>query len=230
MNKISVITSYHDINIVNFNILFEQLLKVGHDIYPLNTNYQTTETLNKLKSKYGHNKGVVFDEFNTQSYFVENIHDKNDYVYHTHYRRYFINIDSNIELDKNIVYVSNDDRSLFELLKIIFDDSYTDDILNKIILIFSQVFNISFEDTHYVLMSETPSPVREMYVCHKDIQKEMVEYMYKFIDVFCSSFNDDILNIKRIVGYMIELAQGFYFKKLALIDNYKLYLLITTII
>ena len=217
-NNISVVMSYHDLDIVNFKVMFEQLTKISHNIYPLNNNYHTTQTLIDLRSKYNYS-GVVFDEFNSQAYFAENISDTNEYIYHTHYRRY-MDMDS-VNLNINEVYLVGSDASVKTLLKVIFEDNvglvYNDDVLNKVKTCFAQAMNIGEEYVSEVFDSEQPTPVREMFICHKGLYRQMVGCTYKFIDLFCSSFDESVLNKNRIVGYMIELFEGFFFKVMNMI-------------
>lgn len=223
MKNLSIVVSYHDLNLVKFKVLYENLKKVAHDIYLLDTNHQTIDFLEYMREKYPI-PSVVFDEFNTQAYFVENIQDKNEYVYHTHYRRFFMDIDSsNLILDRKSLYLSGEHSSLKDLLKIIFGDLYTEDIFDTIVTMYSQLFGISTEKTVEIMTDDSMSPVREMYICHKDIQREMVIYLLNFIAYFVPIFNNlykNTLDIKRITGFMIELTQGFYFKKLYMVDNY----------
>lgn len=61
---------------------------------------------------------------------------------------------------------------------------------------------------------------REMYICHKDIQKEMINHTYTFIEMCFDEFDDNVLNKDRFIGVMTETFMGFYLKKLELFDGY----------
>lgn len=223
-NNISIILSYHDINLVDFPHLYGELTKISHNIYPLDTNYHTSEQLKEFTKKYGHYKGCRFDEFNTQCYFIENIKDNNEYVCTSQYRRYFEDLyRKDIILDEKVIYVTCDNRDILSSIQMIFGDQYNIETISKLINIISISMNISHDDTIKILFYSFPVPISEMYLCKKTVQKLMVDILYRCIDLSFNTFDKSMLNKSRFMGYMIELFMGIYFKKLELFNNYKLY-------
>lgn len=226
-NNLSIVLSYHDLNIVNFQKMFSELSSLSYDIYPLNNNCHTTQTLIDLRQKYDYD-GVCFDEFNSQAYFMENIKDNNEYVYHTHYRRYLKLSDDGVDLKERTIYTAGYTKSLTKLLQMIFEVNigceFKDEYLIKTISVFARAMDISYKIAEGVMMSDSITPVREMYICHKDLQKRLVECTYKAIELICDAFDEEILKKKRFVGYMIELFQGFFFKKIYFYDGYECWL------
>ena len=227
MNKIDVIVSYHDKSLIDFNTLYKGLVKISPNIKLLDTNINTTDALKDFRNQYNY-AGVTFDEFNTQAYFVEKYNPKLEYVYHVHYRRFLLDINKdNVILDKKTIYTSYENISSIDLISL---NGYHKIIIEKLTPKLSEMLNLPLEDVISII-EKNPTPVREMYLCHKDVQKMIVEYTYEFIKILCMELNDEtFLGENRFVGHMVEWFMGILFKKLEMFDGYNLIYKITGVI
>ncbi|MCM1217953.1 MAG: hypothetical protein NC548_25995 [Lachnospiraceae bacterium] len=184
---------------------------LGHitdKIYLINNNLCTSPFLKNINHKYGHCKGVVFDEFNAQSYFVDVMNDDSEYVYNCHYRRSLI-LPSKFKLTPKTIICNGSDRGV-NLLKLtktfIFNEAILKkhpDLIRKIFLIYSEVLNILYEDVEEIFRYQMFNS-KEIYICHKDVQVELVQKTYEFIQKLCETFDEDVLNTRRCVGFLIE--------------------------
>ena len=222
-NNISIICSYHDQS-KKYDMLKLLLNTISDDVYFINNNTHRSTQLQELLDKYGKYRGVQFDEFNAQSYFLENIQDDNEYVYNCHYRTFLDGINNNIELNPKTIYTGFNDfgNSIgHQYLMIWGHPIRVNNNLHKLYEIYSQIFDIPIEHVSHFGLFQL-SNACELYICHKDVQKEMIESTYKFIELVCESFGEDVLNKKRVVGYMIEDFISFFWIVKEIKENYKI--------
>ena len=219
-NEISILMTYHDISIVNWEEMFKEMEYVSYNIYPLNGNHITTDGLRKIKEKYGHYTGCRFDELNTQLYFHENIKDNNDYIYTTHYRRVLdVPIDFSIPLDEKIIYVSREHASIKETLMTWTNLCENDNDFQIYRNICKKLLDLNDEQLD-MCMNTQICPMREMYICHKSVFGRLMGYMYDLLELIFQSFSDDSLNSERFAGFIVERFMGVFFKKLEYYEGY----------
>lgn len=214
MDNLEIIVPYHDLTKIDFEQIKENVLKITDNVRLINNNFNRSEWSQEILDRFGHLKGCKLDEFNAQSYFVDELNggDKNsEYVYNCQYRR-FLDVPDDLKLEKDAIYCTKFPHKHSALInhiyyRMIYFKSKEDVI--KLIDILSNIFDIPQTKIFEILKEGNYYPF-EMYIMHKDLQKEMVHKIYQFIYMYCTSITDIYLMLNRCVGYAIELFVSMF--------------------
>lgn len=220
--KLSVIVAYHTTAQVDRNVISYECSRFSDDILIINNDDCRSSTLQKLMDMYnpgGIHKGVVFDEFNSHSYFVDELNKDSEYVYTTQYHRfiYFPHV-KNLILQPDVIYTVVEDMTFNTYNKDIvhfwfqksekFLDEQRDECEKIFMDIIRDMFNAD-ENMMNELMDNTYY-CKEMYIMHRYLQWELVHSVYVFIDMCCWRFPKCVLDSPRIIGFLIELYHSFF--------------------
>lgn len=208
MNNIDIIVSYHDFEITNFDVLKSRLLPVSKRIHLVNNNYRRGKYLNDFVKHIKPQTGIVFDEFNSQSFFYDNIPDDCEYVYHTHYRRSF-NLPDELSLNKYKIYCVKGEIWSSEHFVETNNCKYYFKDINHLKNIRCEVLGYTGETDDYITYN-TPFVSREIYIIHVDIFKEFIEKEYQYINLLYNRLDNSYFDIPRFFGYAIENFYSYF--------------------
>lgn len=224
-SKLTVLVPYHTKANMNKKKIQEDVKYLvddpNKDILYINNDKNCSSILKQLYMTYHtpYKKGVVFDEFNANSYLSE-IQLKSEYVYTCHYRR-LLKLPPNIKLKEKTIYTcinfDHEDDCIFNLAKYILtsfinlnmvDTSSVMSILFNVIQDVLKIDNKSFSD-----LTSMKFLAREIHLCHTKIHNDYINKTYKCIELWCKKLPEHILNKNRIIGFFIEIFHACYFSQ-----------------
>ena len=212
--NLCAICAYHDITKLNLGNINKYIGGITQNIQLINNNYCKSDFLKEIIDQYGVYPGVVFDEFNAQSYYCDVVNDDSEYIYNFHYRR-CLDLPKNFTLQPKTIICNGTQRgyTIQRLYKdFVIEPSFIKkhpDIMKQIYFIYSEIFNMLYEDVENIF-KYSMFMGREMYICHKDVHKDMVHKCYKFIKLVLEKIDLNLFNKKRAMGFMIEGFISFY--------------------